>query len=167
MLSPERFVFRAVGPLGGDALPLLAAAPGHLELVPKQPQAELPDQYAWGDVFLFPTIEDGFAVVLAQASASGLPILSTTNCGGADFLIEGRSGWSVPIRRPDLMAERLTWCDANRPVVSAMVGGLADASSPPSWTDAAIELEHVCEHLVGEAATVARRTPTLATGPHR
>ena len=39
----------------------------------RQPQSKLPQWYAGGDLFMLPTLEDGFAVVLTQASAAGLP----------------------------------------------------------------------------------------------
>ena len=57
---------------------------------------------------------DGYAAVLAQASAAGLPVLATTNCGARDFLKDEDDAWIFPIRRPDLMVKRLEWCDRNR-----------------------------------------------------
>lgn len=54
-----------------------AQAEGLIEFSGFQPQAELPQWYAQGDVFFFPTLEDGFPVVLAQALSGGLPLLTT------------------------------------------------------------------------------------------
>ena len=45
-------------------------------VVGKEPQDELRNHYSWADVFIFPTIEDGFATVLTQAASAGLPLIS-------------------------------------------------------------------------------------------
>ncbi len=49
------------------------------------PQPELACFYAAADVFVLPSREDGFGVVLSQALASGLPLICTERTGGADL----------------------------------------------------------------------------------
>ena len=49
------------------------------------PQPELARFYAAADVFVLPSREDGFGVVLSQALASGLPLICTDQTGGADL----------------------------------------------------------------------------------
>ena len=100
----------------GQAQALLNELRAHAELVPAMPEAQLCEAYEWGDVFIFPTIEDGFATVLAQAYAAGLPILATTNCGAPDFIRQGETGWILPIRAPAEFIEQLEWCDAHGPL---------------------------------------------------
>ncbi|MDQ6678346.1 MAG: glycosyltransferase family 4 protein, partial [Acidobacteriota bacterium] len=79
-LAGEPFLFRFVGDVPATAEAYIGELRRSIEMVGRQPQHQLPEWYAWGDIFLFPTIQDGFAVVLAQAQASGLLILTTTNC---------------------------------------------------------------------------------------
>ena len=85
-----------------------------IRFLPRVSQHKLPEDYFCADLFLFPTLEDGYAAVLSQASAAGLPVLATTNCGAKDFLKEGKDAWIFPIRRPDLIQKRLEWCDQHR-----------------------------------------------------
>ena len=57
------------------------------------PQNELPAWYQKSSVFVMPSIEEGQAMVQAQALACGLPLICTANTGGEDFLAldgEGR-----------------------------------------------------------------------------
>ena len=57
------------------------------------PQSELPALYQQASVFVMASIEEGQAMVQAQALACGLPLVCTTNTGGEDFLAldgEGR-----------------------------------------------------------------------------
>lgn len=113
-LDPARFRFRFVGPVAHEARALQRSLADAAEFRGKRPQSELAREYEWGDVFLLPTIEDGFAVVLCQALAAGLPLLTTPNCAGPELVHEGETGWVVPIRAPDALAERLLWLDAHR-----------------------------------------------------
>lgn len=46
-------------------------------------EPELIKYYSKAKVFLFPSIEDGFGLVLLQAAACGLPIIASTNCGAS------------------------------------------------------------------------------------
>lgn len=46
------------------------------------PQSELFKFYAKAKVFLFPSYDDGFGMVLCQAYSCGLPIVCSQNCGG-------------------------------------------------------------------------------------
>lgn len=73
------------------------------------PQAQLPDLMAQADVFVLPTLDEGFAAVLLQAMACGLPVLATTNSGGEDVVREGENGFIVPIRDADALQEKLSW----------------------------------------------------------
>ena len=158
-LDPARFHVRFVGPVATDARTLAdELADRGAVFVAKQPEASLPAAYAWGDVFLLPTIEDGFQAVLAQAAASALPILTTPNGAGHDLVREGRSGWVVPIRSPERIAARLHWADAHRPELAAMVDDTARRFRPRDFAAVASELEDVCR-----AARAARsRSPAGA-----
>lgn len=136
-----RFEFRFVGPEEAQARPLLDTMRAHAELVPVVPEAQLRKVYEWGDVFVFPTIQDGFAVVLTQAYAAGLPILATTNCGAPDFIRDGETGWILPIRAPEEFIDRLEWCERHRAEVADVVTRVAHEFQPRTWGDVASDLE--------------------------
>jgi len=142
-LDPSRFRFVLVGHVMAEAEAMARALPPEVQVVGKVPQDELPQIYTQGDVFLFPTIEDGFAVVLAQAKAAGLPIITTPNGAGADLVHSDRDGWIVPIRDADAMVARLRWCDANREALAATVEGGAGEIRSRNWTEVAAEFEDI------------------------
>jgi len=52
--------------------------------------------YQRGELFVLPTLHDGFGLVVAEAMACGLPVITTDACGAAEWLREGESGWIVP-----------------------------------------------------------------------
>ncbi len=137
--------FRFVGAIAPDAEDLCGRARKVIQFVGKIPQFGLPRQYQWGDLFIFPTIEDGFAAVLAQAAAAGLPILATTNCAAPDIIKEGATGWVFPIRRPDLIIERLRWCNEHREELVRMVENAYQNLVPRDWSDVAHDFVNSCE----------------------
>jgi glycosyltransferase involved in cell wall biosynthesis len=143
-LPPERFVLRLVGPRVPETAALLRRMPKAVQVLGKRPETELPDHYSWADVFVFPSVQDGFAVVLAQASAAGLPIIASTNCGASEFVEEGRTGWIVSVRSPHLIADRLRWYDAHRAEAIEMVNDCARAGRSRSWNDVGRDFLAMC-----------------------
>ena len=139
--SHTRLTFDFVGTvLDGEIGHLLKDVGESLRIRPRVPEKELQEIYAEADMFIFPTIQDGFAAVLLQASAACLPVIATPNSSAPDFIEEGKTGWIVPIRRADRFIERLAWCDANRQAVAEMVRNLAVGKVTRGWSDMASEL---------------------------
>lgn len=50
---------------------------------------------ASADLFLFPTPHDPFALVITEAMACGLPVITTRKAGAADLVAHGHTGWLV------------------------------------------------------------------------
>lgn len=135
-----RMQFRVVGSQLPEAVQMLSEGASIIDLVDRVPEPQLAAQYAWADVFLFPTLEDGFAAVLLQAAAAGLPIIATTNCAAPDFVVEGKTGWVLPIRDAPGMISRLKWCDENRSALAEAADEAARGSYARPWTVMASEL---------------------------
>ena len=151
-VSKERFQFRFVGTVLGEVRHIAEQLAGSVEFVPRRKQWELPAEYAWGDVFIYPTIQDGFAVVLAQAAANALPILTTSNSAGPDMIEEGKNGWIVPIRAAKRFVEQLRWCDENRRELAEMVKRTAVDFVPRTWDEVARDFEGICRKELAKKA---------------
>lgn len=74
--------------------------------VPHVPRAELREIYRQADVFVFPTLVEGMGIVVLEAMASGLPVITTPN-GPGDVVRDGIDGFLVPPRDVDAIVERL------------------------------------------------------------
>jgi glycosyltransferase involved in cell wall biosynthesis len=72
------------------------------------------------DVFVLPSIVEGRALVQQEAMACGLPVIATKNAGTDDMIVDDETGFLVPIRSPDSIAEKISWCAANRSFVNGM-----------------------------------------------
>ncbi|MEM7774289.1 MAG: glycosyltransferase family 4 protein [Pseudomonadota bacterium] len=136
----KRMEFRFVGAELDEAAKVRNAAAESIEFVGRLPEEQLKLQYAWADIFLFPTIEDGFAAVLPQAAVAGLPIIATVNSAAPDIVRRGSTGWIVAIRDPDEICSRLDWCDHHRQDVTEMVTAAPQTVAARDWHQMGSEL---------------------------
>ena len=74
------------------------------------PHHSLGNYYNSADVFVFPSLVEGFGLVLLEAMACGVPIITTPNTAGPDIITDGVEGFIVPIRDTDALKEKLDWC---------------------------------------------------------
>ena len=91
--------------------------------VPNVPRALLPELYRQAEVFVFPTLLEGMAMVVLEAMASGLPVIVTPN-GPGDIVRDGVDGFVVPPRDIDSIADRMEYLRSN-PEVRAQMGANA------------------------------------------
>jgi glycosyltransferase involved in cell wall biosynthesis len=92
-----------------DDLSLFKPFASQVHIRPSVTFAELVEAYQQADLFVFPSVVEGFGQVLLEALACGLPILSTTHTAAPDLIEEGIQGFVVEPRRPDLLAQRIEW----------------------------------------------------------
>jgi glycosyltransferase involved in cell wall biosynthesis len=103
-----------------DGLELFRAFAGQVEVRPSVSEAELVAAYQSADMFVFPSVAEGFAQVLLESLSCGLPILSTTRTAAPDLIEEGKQGFIVGPGRPDLIAERIDWALSHRDALAEM-----------------------------------------------
>ena len=75
---------------------LLAGYEGLYTHIEHLPHDDLALEYQAADIFVLSSIEDGFAYVVTEAMASGLPIICTDAVGAADLVEAARCGAVVP-----------------------------------------------------------------------
>lgn len=74
-----------------------------VKLVGAVGQDDLPQWYAWADVFCLPSFAEGLPVVLMEAMLSQLPVITTTIAGIPELVKDGDTGVLVPAGRVDLL----------------------------------------------------------------
>jgi glycosyltransferase involved in cell wall biosynthesis len=124
---------RVIGGETPEAQTALTRLAGRARRLGHVPQADLPAHYWDADVFVFPTIEDGFGMVLTQAQAAGLPVIATDHCAAPDLVQDGVTGWLVPARAPEALAARLRWCHEHRDALADMASRVSCSAVPRDW----------------------------------
>ena len=67
-----------------------------VRVIPRVTRAELARELTRADLFLFPSLSEGFSGALLEAVASGLPVVTTPSGAAPDLLTDGRSAVFVP-----------------------------------------------------------------------
>lgn len=78
-----------------------------LTVIPHLPAEDLPALYSRHDLFVFPSLFEGCPLVIPEAMASGLPVVTTRTCGMQDIVLDGVSGLLVPPRDSKILAQRI------------------------------------------------------------
>ena len=87
------------------------------------------------DIFCLPSIVEGRALVMQEAMSQGLPIIITPNTGGEDLIIEGETGFLVPIASPNAIAEKINWFADNRGEIKRMRLNAINHSALYTWAN--------------------------------
>jgi glycosyltransferase involved in cell wall biosynthesis len=119
-------------------------------LGPKSQQALaqiLPTQ----DVFVFPTLHDGFGQTLLQAMAVGLVPIVTPHCGASDTIQPGTNGMVVPIRSADSIREKIRMLCEDRTELSRLRHNALDSVGNYTWENYGTTLASVANTLVKNA----------------
>ncbi len=96
--------FDIVGPIA-IADQFVVSAPSNVRFHGSVTRDKVQNFYSQADVFVLPTISDGFALTQLEAMSHGLPIITTPNCG--DVVTDGVDGFLVPARNAPALAEAL------------------------------------------------------------
>ena len=107
-LRHPRKRLRIVGSVQQDIRSVLSKLPmENVEMLGSVPQSELAALMSRSHALALPSIEEGLALVQAQAMACGCPVVCSTNTGGEDLFTDGVEGFIIPIRDPIALANRL------------------------------------------------------------
>jgi glycosyltransferase involved in cell wall biosynthesis len=79
-----------------DGLVAAGELAGHVRFVGPRPHEELPDWYRAADLFCLPTRSEGWANVLLEAMACGVPVVTTRVGGNGEIVTSDRYGRLVP-----------------------------------------------------------------------
>jgi glycosyltransferase involved in cell wall biosynthesis len=71
------------------------------------PHATLLEEMSRAHLFVFPSLVEGFGMVLLEAMAAGLPVITTDHTAGPEIMTNGREGFIVPIRSAKAIAEHI------------------------------------------------------------
>jgi glycosyltransferase involved in cell wall biosynthesis len=96
------------------------------------PTAALTAELRAADLFVLPSLAEGFGHAIIEALASGLPVLTTASTCAPDVMIDGRHGFIVPIRDSHALVDRINWGRAHRSELYQM--GLAAAAHVRQFT---------------------------------
>ena len=114
------FELDLIGSLKPEAEIFLEKNIGGFNYLGTKRRTELYRYYSQASVFVIASIEEGLALVMAQAMACGLPVIATTNTGAEDLFTDGVEGFIVPIRDPEAIREKVLFLYENQEIREMM-----------------------------------------------
>ena len=84
-----------IGRKGNEDCPALNAELAKHRWIPSLPHHDILSMMREHDVLVFPTLFDGFGLVISEAMSQGTPVIATFNSGGPDIIKHGENGWLV------------------------------------------------------------------------
>lgn len=73
-----------------------------------QPPDRIADYYRAAELLVFPTLGDSWGLVVNEAMAHGLPVITTERCGaGLEMVRPGENGYLVPAGSPEALTQAI------------------------------------------------------------
>ncbi len=121
-LVGEQVQFEIVGPVDISEN-ALRAAPANVKFHGSVSRDRASEFYNAADVFVLPTLSDGFALTQIEAMAHGVPVIATDRCG--TVVSDGVDGFLIPAYDSDAITSALRSILANRGRLQAMSAAAA------------------------------------------
>lgn len=101
--------------------------------IPSCPHAQVLEEMANHDVFVFPSLFEGFGLVLLEAMAMGLPVITTAHTAGPDLMDDGEEGFIVPICSASAIEEKLDLLRKEPERIAVMGAKAAKRAATYTW----------------------------------
>ena len=131
-LAPKNAELWIVGPVSPTA-PSNWLDGTRTKFLGKVSNTKLASIMAESDVFVFPSYFEGFALVLLEAMASGLPVITTTATAGPDIISHDQDGWIIEPGDLDGLVRTMRSCLENRERVAEMGRKARATAEKFSW----------------------------------
>ncbi len=115
--------------------PVLEKALSRHRWIDSAPHAEVLRLMREHDVLVFPSLFDGFGLVMLEAMAQGTVVIATPNTAAPDLIDDGRDGFIVPIRSAEAIAARLTQLAEDRDLLGTMSEAARKTAERSTWAE--------------------------------
>lgn len=116
-LTGRQIEMIAAGPIAVSAR-ALQHLPPNVRMLGRVQRRDVHAIYARADVFVLPTLSDGFALTQLEAMAHGLPVISTPRCG--EVVNPGQDGLVIPPGDAQALVAALCRLDDDRGLLDEM-----------------------------------------------
>lgn len=96
-----------VGQRSSDQCPALDAALSRHRWIPSLPHDQVLQLMRTQDALVFPSLFEGFGLVITEAMSQGTPVITTDRTAGPDLIEHGRNGWLVEASSTEAIREQI------------------------------------------------------------
>ncbi len=142
---------------GPSAASLAAAYPTH-HFAGVRRGADLAEHYASADLFLFPSLTETYGNVVAEAMASGLPVVAYRSAAAAELIVPEQNGMLAAPGDEPAFIEAALWMAADAARRSQLAEAARICILPRSWHRVVERFEHVALEAIGKVPQTSTAT---------
>lgn len=134
-MEPEKARLRICGYFAAEMKNVFDPIPRGVEFLGSIEKPRIIAELRSASVFVLPTLEEGFAISISEAMATGCVVITTPESGASEIIENGVNGFIIPSRSPVSIAEQLRKL-FKEPATRTRIGRLASAkvTKELNWT---------------------------------
>jgi len=136
-----------VGRKTGGACTVLDAALAKHRWIETMPHAQVLKTMREHDVLVFPSLFEGFGLVITEAMAQGTPVITTDRTAGPDIMIHGQNGWFTPAESVDALQASIENLLAKPELIAAAGKAAMEAARKRTWQVYGKELAEIIMNI--------------------
>ncbi len=131
-LLPDKVRLTLIGSLVGSCQALNQRLQSH-RWIPSLPHSQVLQEMREHDVLVFPSLFEGFGLVILEAMAQGLPIITTAHTGAPDIMKDGTEGFIIPIRSVEAIYQAINNLYKDRGLLQRMGQAAQKRAAQLTW----------------------------------
>lgn len=110
--------------------------------------SDIPALLRNADVFVLPSLGDGFSLSTLEAAACGLPLIISENTGISDNICNKVEGFVIPIQSVDAIVEKVVWFCNHREQIENMGRAARNMAMKFTWDNYYTKVAQAIEEVV-------------------
>lgn len=144
----DKVTLTIVGRKSVEGCKALDKALAKYHYIPSLPHSEVLSLMREHDVFVFPSLFEGFGLVITEAMSQGTPVITTERTAGPDIITDGEDGWIVTAGSVDDLHKRLQYL-VEHPAEIERVGRQAlETAAKRPWSRYGDELSEAVKEII-------------------
>ena len=119
-----------------------------IDFIGEIPNQMIPIYLAASDIFILPSLSEGFGIVLIEAMASGLPIIATNVTGIIETIENKKNGLLVEPKKPDEIAAKIIILMEDENLYKKIVVNNKNKAKEYTWTNIVNKYEEVYDEIL-------------------
>lgn len=111
------------------------------------------------DVFVFPSFFEGFAQVIIEGMACGLPVITTTHTIGPELITDQREGFVIEPGDDEALFRSMEYFAQHPEAIAPMGKQAREAVLPFSWDSYGARWKEILERVLAEEACPSTSSP--------
>jgi glycosyltransferase involved in cell wall biosynthesis len=129
----KHVILTVVGGKIGEGCPALDKALNKHKWIPSLPHNEILKLMRESDVLVFPSLFEGFGLVITEAMSQGTPVITTDRTAGGDLIANGHNGWLIEAGSTDALKQAIEKIMSERNLIEEIGMAAMETAKKRPW----------------------------------